>query len=62
MIESEIASFGGVVVVRVDFRRVEIRGGTEDDRMRAERWVRQFLSPHPLLNEKPLQVRLVEGR
>lgn len=51
----------GAVIYWVDFRRVAIRGGTDEERLRAERWARDFLTCRELPeNERP-KVWLVEG-
>ena len=44
-----LAGFGSAQLFRLPDGKLEIRGGTEQDKAEARDWVRQFMTPpHPL--------------
>ena len=46
--ETLIASFGGAQILKHLNGKLEIRGGTEDEKAQAHDWMRRFLTSWPL--------------
>jgi hypothetical protein len=51
--ETLIASFGGAQILKHLNGKLEIRGGTEDEKAQAHDWMRRFLTSWPLTIRKP---------
>lgn len=46
--ETLVASFGGAQILKHLHGKLEIRGGTEDEKAQAHDWMRRFLTAWPL--------------
>ncbi len=51
--EELIASFGEAQLVKTLDGKIELRGGSPDDRARAREWMDRFLAPPKLKDEPP---------
>ncbi len=50
-----IASFGGAEIVKNLDGSLEIRGGTQEEQVRASAWMHQFLLQQPVIEEAVVQ-------
>ena len=46
--EEQVASFGGAQILKHLDGKLEIRGGTEQEKAQAHAWMRRFLTKGPL--------------
>ncbi len=51
--EELIASFGEAQLVKTLDGKIELRGGSPEDRAEADRWVEKFLKPPPMVRFPP---------